>query len=922
MGSKSAGFPPMALPSRTEYNAEMGAKFAAVVDAWLSAGGLVVASSDRAARANAAAFHRARRDEGRRAWNSPRILDWQTFVRSAWEERSIGDRLALNSLQEQWLWMEVIARIGNSAGLLENSRRRLASLAMNAHALLCSYAPRFLESKARASWQEDAAEFSTWLFEFDTACREQLVLSSHHLPLELYPVLESDGATRPPLLLVGFDRLLPVQEQIFNAWGQWRHATPDDPAPWIRYSYAPDAHFELNACAAWCRQRLADHPGNRILVITQSAADHRGEIERTFLHFATDPAFRFEFSLGVPLAEIAIARSAQMILHWLDGALHENEIDWLLSTGYATATLQETGSIQASVRTLRRKSLQRTHWSLQTFVHQKSSSLPSPWVERMAAAQRHLAAYAQRDRSPLEWSEVVPQLLETIGWPGARSLSSAEYQAARRWNQLVETCGSLGFSGHRTSWRTFLSELRSAMEDTLFAPESEDAPILIAGPAESAGLTADAVWLLGADEDAWPARGDMNPLLPIDVQRDYAMPHASPQLDWNLAHAITTRLIASSPEVQFSYGHQVDGVDMRASRLVLQLAGAPQPLPAELTTTLIEPLLTVPVDDLSLVRYTPASNGEDAVHARPRAIRGGSTVLTAQSQCPFMAFAKTRLSADDWEPAEAGLSAAERGQLLHATLHAVWDGPPHGIHTLEELKAIPNLLDFSAGHVHVVMESKIPARARQQMPARYLELEEQRLTRLVAEWLEYERTRISFTVAGTEINASPNIAGLPLQIRLDRLDRLHDGSFLVIDYKTGNITPKVWDLPRPEDVQLPLYAGFALASDQPVGGLAFARVRPGQLCFAGRVGDPESTLFSGLPRTSSLAREKFEAEQLIDWRENIEQLARDFLSGRADVDPRDPVQTCKRCGLHTLCRIHEREVLCDDSDAESEVIDG
>jgi inactivated superfamily I helicase len=95
--------------------------------------------------------------------------------------------------------------------------------------------------------------------------------------------------------------------------------------------------------------------------------------------------------------------------------------------------------------------------------------------------------------------------------------------------------------------------LLNATAETLFAPESEDAPILIAGPAESAGLTADAIWFLGAHEDAWPARGDIHPFIPIEVQRRSQMPHSTAQLDWDVAHAMTARLVASAREVNFSY---------------------------------------------------------------------------------------------------------------------------------------------------------------------------------------------------------------------------------------------------------------------------------------------------------------------------------------------------------------------------------
>lgn len=192
------------------------------------------------------------------------------------------------------------------------------------------------------------------------------------------------------------------------------------------------------------------------------------------------------------------------------------------------------------------------------------------------------------------------------------------------------------------------------------------------------------------------------------------------------------------------------------------------------------------------------------------------------------------------------------------------------------------------------------------MPRAYLELEEQRLARLISDWLEYESTRLAFEVLKTEDARTVHLAGLTFDLRLDRIDRLNDGTLLVIDYKTGDVTPKAWDTDRPDDVQLPLYAGFALHPDtELLGGLAFAKVRRGKICFAGRIGNAQATLLPAMNAQNALVREPLEAEMLINWRGHIEQLARDFLAGRAVVDPRDYPQTCERCGLQTLCRIHE-----------------
>jgi ATP-dependent helicase/nuclease subunit B len=907
----------MALRGETAYNAEMGFISGRDLDAHLAAGGTVVAASDRAARALRAAFHRARRAEGREAWSSPRIYDWQTFVRLESEERASDGRMILNTVQEQSLWERIIAESGHSAALLEGSRRNLAAMAMHGHALLCSYAPEFLDAKARRSWEHDSQAFGRWLSEFEETCRRQEVLSPSRLPLELSRLLESDAEARPELVLVGFDRLVPAQEGLLESWGRWGVANSGEKAGALRSFHAADQGEELSACAEWCSQQLKSAQDSRILIVAQDVQTRRGEFERAFLHQAgADPRFRFEFSLGVPLAQTAPVRSALMLLRWLDGELAEHELDWLFASPSAAAA-PESAALQVRMRALRKKGMQRTQWKLMTFLDQRLASAPLPdlWVERIKSARAQLQKLAQRALIPTEWADAVPQLLEMMNWPGAGTLTSAEFQVIGRWRRVLESCASLGFDGRRIKWQEFLSELLHAARETLFAPESEDAPILIAGPAESAGLTADAIWFLGAHEDAWPARSEAHPLIPMDVQRRTQMPHSTAQLDWELAHAITARLAASAGEVNFSFARQADGVDLRGSGIVADFAGTARPLPSELLTPIEPHVMAAPIEDIAAVPFQATSTHE-SIH-----LRGGAGLLTAQSQCAFKAFATGRLGASTWDPAESGLTAAERGNLLHAVLHSVWAGPPKGVRTSQELRARTDLSEFVRAHVSAAIAGNVPARIREDMPQQYLDLEATRLTRLITEWLAYEQKRVDFEVLGTEEKRTRNITGLSLDLRLDRLDRLNDGSLLVIDYKTGDVSPKAWESDRPEDVQLPLYAGFGIDAGEVPGGLVFAKVRAGKMCFEGKVGDARATLDSGLKTTSSLVKYPLELDQLLAWRELIDRLARDFLHGRADVDPRDSTKTCDRCDLQALCRINERPLAVEEEEEQTEAVD-
>jgi len=886
----------------------MGTQPGASVDAWLRQGGIVVASTDRAARAILAEFHRRRRSEGLSAWPAPNVVAWNTFARTAWEEHNTEGRMLLNSAQELAIWSDIVSSEKYLPTALPASVRRLAAMAMEAHELICSYAPRLLRDEARTGWDQDSGAFSSWLSEFTKVCRKNSLISTSRVPLELISRMRDETSSRPALRLAGFDRILPVQRELFEAWGNWQVLESEPIDSQTQFHSAPDSQTELEACAYWCQRQISADPNRRILVITQDQAQRRGEIERAFLRFTTPGQTpTFEFSLGVPLTQIPFVRSALLLTRWLHAPLSETELDWLFACDFA-ASPDESSALQLSMRMLRMRDLQRPRWDLDAFLNQVSisSTVPREWARKIISAQRSLKEQPHT-QSPIEWADKLPNLLSSLGWRGAVPLDSIEFQQQRRWMQAIDTAGSLGFDGRRVSWSEFLTDLEQPAGEILFAPQSVDAPIQIAGPAESAGLTADAIWFLGADEDSWPAVASTHPFLPLHVKREFGMPHASHLQDWDFSKTITARLLISAPLVHFSCASQKGDVEARPSRLIAQIAGPVEPMPQNLLPPAPEKPSTYAAEDFTTRPYPGGP------------LPGSSAILSFQSQCPFKAFATARLGAQSWNPAENGLNAKQRGQILHDVLHSIWSGRPKGIRTHRDLVAMvdPDLPGFVRKHVKAVMQSSVPAQIRDQMPAMYLELEESRLIRLITEWLLFEKARIPFTVEATEARSSVTVAGLTMNLRLDRVDRLHDGSQLVVDYKTGTVDQKSWELPRPDDVQLPLYKLFGLAPLQPSlfesyggpasGGLVFARVRTGQTCFAGRVADAKGTINPDLNSNSSLVKQRLTASEESTWKKYIEALAEDFLRGRAEVDPRDYPTTCERCGLQPVCRIQEPE---------------
>jgi len=892
------------------------------VDAWLADGGVVLAANERAARAAVAAFDVARRAEGRTAWLTPAIFAWDLWVRERWQERNDDGLVLLNMLQEQAIWMRVIARSRAGAGLLHHGR--LAAAAQSAHRLLCGYTPNALKSSARTGWTGDSATFSEWLDSFELRCRREGLVSNSVIGLQLATHLLKEDASegeegnrRPPLLLIGFDRLLETQRALLDAWGEWTLEGSLEPAKSTRFLAAQDDASEVEACVDWLRSKLGANPQARLIVVATGLQENRGRLERALMDARAEDNVEldFEFSLGVPLAQVGLARSAVLLLRWLSEPISESELDWLLGSGYCAASAEEEVALAQAMRDARRSGHERPSWELDDFAGigdpVEAEHPLAAWTARLQKARGHIRTGPSR-QSPLEWVSVTERFLEDVGWPGFRPLSSVAFQARKRWEHVLEDCGSLGFEGAEMEWAEFVGTVAEAASSSIFATESTDAPVQITEPLESAGQLADGIWFLGANEDSWPGRGQPHPLLPIGLQRESDMPHASPQADWTLCQEATGRLISSADEVVFSYAKASAGTEARPSRLVAQRIGPAQKLMVERDATSPAGDRTETFRDLSMVPFSQTE------------MRGGAATLTRQSLCPFQAFAVTRLNAEDWEPATAGLNPKQRGQLLHAVLHKVWGGSARGgISNLAELqsKNHQDLNAFVSRIVDSVMtESFDPSRRNalpDRFPKRYLQLERERLTELVSEWLRYELEREPFSVFRTEDKTEIMIAGLTMKLRLDRIDEVQGGGKLVIDYKTGEVGPKAWLGDRPDDVQLPLYATYAVQDE--LEGLVFARVRPGNTEFRGRVRNAVETLRRDLSGTAGLVKEPLTDAQLDEWRTRIERLGEDFVRGVAAVDPKEQGKTCKSCHLHTVCRIYENQAMTGEfAEDESE----
>jgi RecB family exonuclease len=279
-------------------------------------------------------------------------------------------------------------------------------------------------------------------------------------------------------------------------------------------------------------------------------------------------------------------------------------------------------------------------------------------------------------------------------------------------------------------------------------------------------------------------------------------------------------------------------------------------------------------------------------------VGGGSGLLEDQSQCPFRAFARRRLLVEPLGTFGVGLSAADRGSLLHAALHALWgELGDHASLLARDDAALAAAVDAAVG---AALES-IPGRLRRALGTTYWRLEQQRLGGLLREWLEVERLRADFVVSQREQQVSLQLGQLCIRLRVDRIDSLPDGSRLVIDYKSGLCKVQDWIGARPAKPQLLLYG---IAAPGAAGALAFAQIRPRDCRFVG-LGSVAAApgIQTDIEKAVRGRMDAADWEALNQrWRENLEALAQAFVAGEAAVDPLGPA-SCTWCGLQPLCRI-------------------
>jgi probable DNA repair protein len=878
---------------------------------------MIITANTRLARVLQHSYDRIQVENGHPVWISPDILPIGAWLERSWRSwiyvtNEANPVQLLSTSQERAIWEGIVSQsdAGNELLQVAPTADAAASAWNLAHAWKLPFDGRDWDNT------RDTEAFRGWADEFRRFCERRNWMSAALLPEFVAARIASDEIPVPPQIqLAGFTEFTPVQERLFESLRRKNAIVEILPAPdrggrqsAVRVGFI-DSHREIRAAAQWARKllELSTHSGRRepgIGIVVPELSKYRSPIERLFAEefhpggrLSPDQDSRrvFNISLGPAFSEYPLIQAALQILRMKpDATIQFDDVTILLRSPFlAKAQTEATAcaALDLQLRCQREPELMLSDITAGAPPGLKSA-IGRWYLEYSKAPSRHL---------PSDWAAAFSAELKFIGWPGERPLNSTEYQTTVAWNELLSEFAGLDSSTGTLNRGSAVSLLQRLASDRQFQPESETAPVQILGVFEASGMSFDHLWIIGMHDGVWPRSVAPNPFLPLRLQRSCNLPQSSPQRELEFTTRLSEQLLASASSVVLSYPCMESDAELRPSPLFSNI-----------------PEVSVGVLDLSAspshaeLLYRSAniemigdSNAPPWAGAKAR---GGTAIFTHQAACPFQAFAKIRLGADRLETAAPGLSPLDRGNLVHDVLAGVW----------KELGSHETLITENASYLTAVVHDEVESCIRRMASTkralrepRFAAIEQARLERLVSDWLELEKERLPFIVLPPEERQHVNVGGIDLTIRADRIDRLDDGRHVVVDYKTSRHGPSEWDGPRPDEPQLPLYA---VTAGVPVAAVVFGVVKAGDSRFAGL------TASDGiLPGLKAATGDDALASRVPQWREVLENLAADFRSGKATVNPKQPHQTCRICGLQSLCRIRESNLLDDtaeDSDAE------
>lgn len=856
-------------------------------------GAVLLTVNQRLSRHYVSLFSQQQLVQERQWWETPQILPlsaWLKQVHAACVATGASDKTLLPDIAAERTWQQVVANDPVASELLDTdltaANVQKAWRTANAWQLA-----GVSEHEQTAS--DDQLAFARWRAAFTRRCTRENLIDSATLATHITSVISTNAdavALPKSILLAGFlsvpAQMQALLEELSKCGVEIKHIQPEKVANAQRIIHADD-DSSFTSIAQQTRQLLEQNPNQHIGVVVHDLQQRRSQVLRAFDN-AFFPSLNpieintigrpYDLSIGLPLNEQSVVRTALLFLTLLTKGFNNTELSAFLLSPYLPGNEKDAREREKLDRKCRDNRIRQVSFFDFISLLPKGDALRAP-------LQKVSKRKWKKESGAAVWAENFGAALRDLGWPGT-SIDSEEYQTVEAWNTCLDDFQALD-DGDKFNDKRALNILNRLCRSRVFQLETAATPIQIMGRLESHGLSFDKLWVTGLDSDQWPPVAVPTSFIPIQQQQVAGVPDATPALRLQIAQAEVALWKRSTDELYVCHAQIRDGLELSPASIVADVA-----VGESLTDAADASDTAAQIQSSSNLEAIEDTNGPE-LEAGTK-VKGGTRLLENQAKCPFKAFALHRLRIKKLEEAGIGLDPRQHGNLFHHAMELFWT----------EVGSHEKLVALSADELDAQIHSVINASMKKyDIEEKLQSLQSRYLYRLISDWLEQvEKRRQPFSVVDTEKDLELDIAGVGINVQVDRIDKLDSGQTVVIDYKTGqNNAIKTWGEPRIENPQLPLYVG----TDDEVEGVCFAQVFPNKNKLIGTtsedyiLGDlkaPENTrALSKTINDWAHAREH--------WAGSLTMLATEVREGVATITPVN--KACDFCELPTLCRIEK-----------------
>ncbi|WP_029408041.1 PD-(D/E)XK nuclease family protein [Thiomicrorhabdus sp. Milos-T2] len=615
---------------------------------------------------------------------------------------------------------------------------------------------------------------------------------------------------------------------------------------------AQDLFDEVQQVANWAINQVAnllkkkDFKNINVAVVAPNVADYKTALiqcldEQLYLNglqqlntqanISSNQTKLYNLSLGEPLFSVPIIENAwqtlSLFLQPHKSTTYQAWSQWLISP-YTQGDFTQRQQADAEFR--------RLQWANVLWPNlldtQAAKTLPQSLKNsllKVVESSQTKGSVTLVDFINQAWS-----VLETLGWPGNRTLQSVEFQQKTAFENALVNFSKLADIGGKQSYSKWLSLLKRYLSELVHQPQSVGhQPIQIMGMLEAGGQEFDALWIMGLTNEAWPRMPSPNPFLPMALQRQFHLPRSDANRELSYALQISQRLLLSANQVIWSYPQQTGEATLLPSSILPSHHQMPQSVVAYPKTkyqTLAECFYDFRNSQDGLLWEEDWQGAEIPLGQQAP---GGTGILQAQSQCPLMAYIDYRLGAKyGFQQVEDSLQNTNQGTLIHQVLEHFW----------LEVKTQVALLSLSQDERVDKLNTHIEeafASLQASLAKGLLEVEQKRVLELCLEWLELETQRSSFKVVEREKSHDITLAGIKFKVIIDRVDEV-DGQKVILDYKTGKASiNSLFKTP----LAAPQLAVYLEAINEDVSGIGYALLHSDEGVKFSAVVEEEAVLY-------------------------------------------------------------------------------